>query len=151
MCGHSVLSHRFCDSAEYDLEDVNIDLFIATLVESDHFLVYTQSFEEDGTYIVAHPSLRDHPDAIRRLLVDAFHVNETDESSWLMENGDVDPDIEEEAQYILVLSPRTHFLWNGLVLMLQLPNVDLHLEDNRVRLIADGSQHRLAAAKRQFS
>ncbi|RPD63260.1 kinase [Lentinus tigrinus ALCF2SS1-6] len=146
-----VLSHRFCDSAEYDLEDVNIDLFIATLVESDHFLVYTQSFEEDGTYIVAHPSLRDHPDAIRRLLVDAFHVNETDESSWLMENGDADPESEEDAQYLLILSPRTRFLWNGLVLMLQLPKVDLHLEDNRVRLIADGSQHRLAAAKRQFS
>ncbi|KAI0724236.1 kinase [Cerioporus squamosus] len=146
-----VLSHRFCDSAEYDLEDVNIDLFIATLVESDHFLVYTQSFEEDGTYIVAPPSLRDHPDEIRRLLVDAFHVHESDESSWLMENGDADPYLVDDAQYLLVLSPRTRFLWNGLVLMLQLPKVDLHLEDNRVRLIADGSQHRLAAAKRMFS
>ena len=50
----SVLSHRFSDSAEYELEDVNIDLFIATLVESDHFLVYTQSFEEEGTYTNVH-------------------------------------------------------------------------------------------------
>ena len=146
-----MLSNRFSDSAEYDLEDVSIDLFIATLVESDHFLVYTQSFEEDGTYIVAPPSLRDHPDIIRRMLVDAFYVNEIDESIWLMENGEGDPEEDEHAQYLLVLSPRTRFLWNGLVLMLQVPKIDFHLEDNRIRLIADGSQHRLAAAKRQFA
>ncbi|KAI0757277.1 kinase [Daedaleopsis nitida] len=146
-----VLSTRFSDSAEYDLEDVNIDLFIATLVESDHFLVYTQSFEEDGTYIVAPPSLRDHPDLIRRMLVDAFYVNEMDDSSWLMETGDQTPEEDENAAYLLVLSPRTRFLWNGLVLMLQISKIDLHLDDNRVRLIADGSQHRLAAAKRQFA
>ncbi|KAI0359063.1 kinase [Trametes cingulata] len=146
-----VLSHRFSDSAEYDLEPVDINLFISTLVESDHFLVYTQSFEEEGTYIVAPPGLREHPDVIRRLLVDAFHVNEIDESSWLMESGDLDPEDEENASYLLVLSPRTRFLWNGLVLMLQIPKIDLQLEDNRVRLIADGSQHRLALAKRQFA
>ncbi|KAI0768597.1 kinase [Trametes elegans] len=147
-----VLSHRFSDSAEYDLENVNIDEFIATLVETDHFLVYTQSFEEEGTYIVAPPGLREHPDVIRRLLVDAFHVNEIDESSWLMENGDVEPEEEEnDVSYLLVLSPRTRFLWNGLVLMLQIPKIDLQLEDNRVRLVADGSQHRLGLAKRQFA
>ncbi|KAI0662524.1 kinase [Cubamyces menziesii] len=146
-----VLSHRFSDSAEYNLEDVDIDEFIATLVETDHFLVYTQSFEEEGTYIVAPPTLREHPDVIRRLLVDAFHVNEIDETSWLMESGDLDPEDEENASYLLVLSPRTRFLWNGLVLMLQIPKIDLQLEDNRVRLIAYGSQHRLALAKRQFA
>ncbi|KAI9068034.1 kinase [Trametes sanguinea] len=146
-----VLSQRFSDSAEYDLEEVDIDVFIATLVETDHFLVYTQTFEEEGTYIVAPPNLRERPDVIRRLLVDAFHVNEIDETSWLMENGELESDEEESASYLLVLSPRTRFLWNGLVLMLQIPKIDLQLEDNRVRLIADGSQHRLALAKRQFA
>ncbi|KAH9853098.1 kinase [Lenzites betulinus] len=146
-----VLSHRFSDSAEYDLEEVDIDAFIATLVETDHFLVYTQSFEEDGTYIVAPAGLREHPDLIRRLLVDAFHVSEIDESSWLMESGDIEPEDEEAVSYLLILSPRTRFLWNGLVLMLQIPKIDLQLEDNRVRLVADGSQHRLLNAKRQFA
>nr|QDK64591.1 putative Ssk2 [Ganoderma lucidum] len=146
-----VLSHRFNDSAEYELEDINIDLFIATLVESDHFLVYTQSFEEEGTYIVAPPALRDRPDTIRRLLMDAFHVNEIDETSWLMDLGEAEPQVEESPSYLLVLSPRTRFLWNGFVLMLQIPKMDLHPDDNRIRLIADGSQHRLAAAKRQFA
>ncbi|KAH9912238.1 kinase [Epithele typhae] len=146
-----VLSNRFSDSAEYDLEYVNIDLFIATLVESDHFLVYTQHFEEDGTYIVAPPGLRNHPEIIRRLLVDAFHVNQIDETTWLMESGDPEPDQDEDACYLLILSPRTRFLWNGFVVVLPVPKIDLALEDNRVRLVADGSQHRLRAAKRHFA
>jgi len=41
--------------------------------ESDHFLVYTQSYEEDSTYIIAPPSLRGNPNAISRLLTQAFH------------------------------------------------------------------------------
>ncbi|CCM00315.1 uncharacterized protein FIBRA_02345 [Fibroporia radiculosa] len=147
-----VLTHRFSNSVEYDLEDVPMDIFVGLLVEMDHFLVYTQTFEEEGTYIVAPHTLRDRPEDIRRILLEAFHVNETDEASWLVEGGDPDPNEEdEEPVYLLVLSPRTHFLWNGLVLMLQIPKLDLELKDNRVRLIADGPQHRLAVAKQRIN
>lgn len=146
----SVLTQRFSNSAEYDLEDVAIDEFIAILVETDHILVYTQSFEEDGTYIIAPHTLRDHPEVIRRMLMEAFHVNEIDDGSWLMDSGEPDQDEDEEPGYLLILSPRIRFLWNGLVLMLQIPKFDLDLKDNRVRLIADGSQHRLASAKQHF-
>lgn len=148
---NSVLTQRFSNSTEYDLSDIPIDPFIATLVETDHVLVYTQSFEEDGTYIVAPRHLRDRSDTIRRLLVEAFHVNEVDEVSWLMESGNPLQEEDEEVGYLLVLSPRTRFLWNGLVLMLELPKMDLDLKDNRVRLIADGTSQRLALARRQFS
>ncbi|OBZ79147.1 MAP kinase kinase kinase wis4 [Grifola frondosa] len=146
-----VLTQRFSNSAEYDLEDVSIDVFIATLVDTDHFLVYTHTFEEDGTYIIAPAGLREQPETIRRLLMEAFHVSEIDEGTWLMDGGDADPDEEQSTNYLLVLSPRTRFLWNGLVLMLEIPRFDMHLEDNRVRLVAEGSQHRLEQAKRQFT
>ncbi|KAH9947950.1 kinase [Amylocystis lapponica] len=146
-----VFTQRFSNSAEYDLENASFHHFIAALVETDHLLVYTQTFEAEGTYIIATPSLRDYPDAIRRMLMEAFHVSEIDEGSWLMEHGDPDVDEQEEVRYLLILSPRTRFLWNGLVLMLEIPIFDLDLKDNRVRLIADGSQHRLAYAKRQFT
>ncbi|EMD41646.1 hypothetical protein CERSUDRAFT_110222 [Gelatoporia subvermispora B] len=145
-----VLTQRFCNAAEYDLQDISIDLFIATLVETDHFLVYTQTYEEDGTYIVASPNLRDHPDSIRRILLDAFHISEVEEGSWMMDGGDPVQDDDEEPSYLLVLSPRKRFLWNGLVLMLGLPKIDLELKDNRCRLIADGAVHRLALAKQAF-
>ncbi|TFY63246.1 hypothetical protein EVJ58_g3363 [Rhodofomes roseus] len=146
-----VLTQRFSNSAEYDLEDVPIDTFIALLVETDHFLVYTHSFEEDGTYIVAPHTLRDRPEAVRRILIEAFHVNEVDESTWMMDIGDHEQEDDEDVSYLLVLSPRVRFVWNGMVLMLPIPKWDLDLKDNRVRLIADGPQHRLATAKDRFT
>ncbi|TFK57636.1 hypothetical protein OE88DRAFT_1671758 [Heliocybe sulcata] len=148
------LTQRFGNSAEYALENVSLDHFIAALVETDHFLVYTQSFEEDGTYIIAHPSLRDRPDIIRRLLVEAFHVRElmpSDDGVGAASGADPYSEDYEEVSYILVLSPRSRFLWNGLVLMLEMPKVDLELRDSRVRLIADGANGRLALAKEEFT
>lgn len=56
----------------------------------------------------------------------------------------------EDAGYLLVLSPQTHFLWNGRVMVLSMPKVALDTKDNRVRLIADGPQKRLTLAKQVF-
>jgi mitogen-activated protein kinase kinase kinase len=122
-------------------------------VATDHFLVYTQTFEEEGTYIVAPNVLRDRPDAIRRILTEAFHVNEivTDDGIRMAGYTDFLEDEYDDGGYLLVLSPRCQFLWNGLVLMLEIPKVDLDLKDNRVCLIADGPQRRLALAKQQFA
>ncbi|THH29727.1 hypothetical protein EUX98_g4462 [Antrodiella citrinella] len=147
-----VLTRRFSNAAEYNLEDLPIDVVIATLVETDHCLVYTRAWEEDGQYIIVHPSLREQPAIIMRIMMEAFHVKEADEDMWFMDSGDPELDEEEEVvPYVLVLSPTSRFLWNGLVLMLQLPKFDLRLADDRVRLIADGPLNRLALAKRQFS
>lgn len=133
------------------MEDVPIDLFIEALVETDHCLVYTQTWEEDGTYIIVDQSLRERPEFIRRIMMEAFHVTEADEDMWFMDAADPELDQDEDGSYVLVLSPRQRFLWNGLVLMLQIPKFDLRVADNRVRLIADGPINRLALAKRQFS
>ncbi|EGO02713.1 hypothetical protein SERLA73DRAFT_102617 [Serpula lacrymans var. lacrymans S7.3] len=148
-----VLTQRFSNSAEYNLEGVLLEHFISMLVATDHVLVYTQTYEEDGTYIVAPNVLRDRPDAIRRILLESFHVNEimTDDGIPVMDNPDFIENDYDEAGYLLVLSPRSQFLWNGLVLMLELPKIDLDLKDNRVRLVADGPQRRLAIAKQQFA
>ena len=40
----------------------------AALIASDHFLVYTRTYEEKGTYIIASGVLRDHVDANRCML-----------------------------------------------------------------------------------
>ncbi|KAI0047809.1 kinase [Auriscalpium vulgare] len=148
-----VINQRFSNSAEYSLEDVPLELFIAQLVETDHLLVYTQSFEEDGTYIVASPSLRAHPDYIRRMVMEAFHVTEfiADDGRKVVDIYDLEADYPDEADYLLILSPRERFVWNGLVFMLDIPKIDLDLKDNRVRLIADGALHRLLLAKQEFA
>ena len=130
-----------------------LDHFIAQLVATDHLLVYTKSFEEDGTYVIASGVLAQQPDTIRRLLEEAFHVNEilTDDGVHMDTYNDPSDDEYERVGYLLLLSPRSQFLWNGLVLLLDIPKVELDMKDNRIRLIADGPQRRLALAKQQFA
>ena len=115
--------------------------------------MFTQTYEEEGTYIVASSSLRDHPDYIRRMLLEAFHVTEQleDDGRKIVDIYDLHTEFPDEAGYLLILSPRSRFLWNGLVLMLEIPKIDLALKDDRVRLIADGGQQRLALAKQEFA
>ncbi|VDB93372.1 unnamed protein product [Peniophora sp. CBMAI 1063] len=147
-----VINQRFSNSAEYTLDDVPLELFIAHLVETDHFLVYTQTFEEEGIYIVASAALRPHPEHVRRLLVDAFHVTEVleDDGRKIVNIYDLNTGDIDAAGYLLVLSPQERFLWNGPVVIMDIPKIPLDLKDNRVRLVADGAQHRLVVAKEEF-
>lgn len=146
-----VLTSRFSNSAEYDLQDMPLDLLMTTLVQSDHCLIYTQSFEEEGLFVIVSPSLREQSEEIRRIFLEAFHVNDSEEGIWFLETGDNAIDDEEDPSYILILSTTAPFLWNGPILVMQLPKFDLKLGGNRARLIADGAQHRLALAKRAFA
>ncbi|KAJ7169469.1 kinase [Mycena filopes] len=148
------LTHRFSNAAEYELEDVRMDLFIRTLVETGHFLVYTRSYEEDSAYIVASPTLRDRPDAVTRILTEAFDVDEIfneDGSRVVGSKAYLPGEEEEDPQYLLLLSPLSPFLWNGHTEERpDIPKIALDPRDNHVRLIADGPQHRLAVAKDMF-
>ena len=103
-----MLTERFSNSAEYDLMDVNIEHLISALVETDHCLVYTQTFEEDGTYIIAPPILKDQPDKIRRILMQAFQVNEVDESPWVVGEGE---DGEEEEEVDIGMHPIEFYIY----------------------------------------
>jgi mitogen-activated protein kinase kinase kinase len=66
------LTERFNNSAEYDLTSVDLELVLEALEDTDHFFVYTGSFEAHGTYIIASPTLRDQPDKIKELLYRSF-------------------------------------------------------------------------------
>ena len=87
------------------------------------------------------------------MLLEAFHVTEQleDDGRKIVDIYDLHTEFPDEAGYLLILSPRSRFLWNGLVYVLEIPRIDLGLKDDRVRLIADGGQHRLALAKQEFA
>ncbi|WVQ84690.1 hypothetical protein IAT38_006845 [Cryptococcus sp. DSM 104549] len=68
------LTQRFDNSAEYSLEETDIDQLVEMLQDSGHFLVYTNQFEAKGTYIVADGNLWGQPDEVRHLLQRAFSV-----------------------------------------------------------------------------
>lgn len=159
-CTHRRLTNRFDNSAEYSLEDVDLEAFLPVLYDTGHFLVYTGTFEQEGVYIVADPSLRDKPDMIDRLLSMAFLIdnsaNQQSSSRRVSTVREAESDSNDEGRaqgdpyYILVMTPSQRFFWEGPIMHKPLPWIDLDLQDLRVRLIADGPNARLAEAKGRF-
>ena len=101
---------RFENASEFLLEsaEVKIDLglFISALGDSDHFLIYTGSSEQNGLYMIGNAALHDQPDLVRRMLTRCFvpstqpdYVPEEDEE-WHSEF--------DVCRYILILAPRSH-------------------------------------------
>ncbi|KAF9455015.1 hypothetical protein P691DRAFT_716119 [Macrolepiota fuliginosa MF-IS2] len=146
-----VLTQRFSNSAEYSLDDVPLDRFINTLVATDHFLVYTQLMEEEGYYVVAPNSLYNRPEVIKRILSEAFQVDEVTNNDGVRvaePAGYVGQEFDD-ARYLLILTPECQFLWTGKVMVIP-TSFNLDVRENRVRLIADGPQRRLNLAKKAF-
>ncbi|KAK4048044.1 Suppressor of Sensor Kinase (SLN1) [Microbotryomycetes sp. JL221] len=133
---------RFENSAEYSLDNVELGLFINALVSSGHFMIYTGLFEREGIYMVADPSLNERPDKVRSMIVRCFS-NQTQVEHLIEE--------QDQAHYILLLSPRDAFIWNGRVMNLELPRMEFDLREKRVRLISDGPSIRLARSKLLFT
>ncbi|KAK1216773.1 Suppressor of Sensor Kinase (SLN1) [Marasmius sp. AFHP31] len=144
------LTQRFSNSAEYSLEGVQFDQFVECLVTTNHVLVYTSTYEEEGVYIIASGSLMDRPNDVKRILTEVFQVNPHDRElhppGYYPGYGD--------SQYVLILSPRSHFYWplqTGRVMVLDVPKLNLEMKDDRVRLVADGPEQQLEVAKQIFS
>ncbi|KAF5355770.1 hypothetical protein D9756_004047 [Leucocoprinus leucothites] len=146
-----VLTQRFSNSAEYSLDDVPLDRFIDTLVATDHFLVYTQAMEEEGYYVVASGSLFDRPEVIKRILSEAFQVDEVTNTDGIRvaESAGYIGQEFDDARYLLILTPECQFLWTGRVMVIP-TSFSLDVKESRVRLIADGPQRRLNLAKKAF-
>lgn len=151
------LTQRFDNSAEYAYSPSDIDLIIEALDETDHFLVYTQAYEAEGTYIIADPALRDRPDRIQRILASSFSAltGGGSATAGAASGGGDDSSGEDDpsamASYLLVFTPRQKFVWPGAMLHLELPFIQLRMGDNRCRLVADGPASRLATCKDAFS
>lgn len=63
------------------------------------------------------------------------------------------PDAENPGDppcYLLVVSPQDAFIWPGGMVMLDLPSIDLDLQGDRIRLIADGPGKRLEQCREHF-
>lgn len=132
---------RFENSAEFHLDGVDLRAFISGLVASDHFLVYTDSFERDGIYVIGDPTLVDSPDLVKHILSRCFS-NSTQTERML--------ELDDLPHYCLILTPRDPFVWNGRVMRLQVSKLDFDLRDRRLRLVSDGPTFRLARSKQLF-
>ncbi|GAA5924987.1 uncharacterized protein JCM15063_005785 [Sporobolomyces koalae] len=132
---------RFENSAEYSLDNIDLTTFINCLIASDHFMIYTGTFEREGIYIIGDPALHEHPDLARSILARCFSNNT---------QGDAVEFPDHPMHYVLLLSPRDPFMWTGRVMNLELPKLDFDLRERRVRLVSDGPAARLARSKQTF-
>ncbi|KAJ9478375.1 MAP kinase kinase kinase SSK2 [Pseudozyma hubeiensis] len=67
---------------------MTLSSFMQTLIDHDYFLVYTETLEENGIYLVAEPSLQDRPDLIQELVCKCLHrVRPGEEDSALVQEA----------------------------------------------------------------
>ncbi|CAJ0924013.1 13291_t:CDS:2 [Entrophospora sp. SA101] len=128
------------NSAEYFIDDNNFPYFIKDLENTNHVLVYPDTFNEDNVCFIVEQSLYNRSEQIQKLLKVILTPYEKD-------------DHEEElkgAEYILVLSPRVPFEWNGSIMVVSLGNLNIELKNHHTRLVANGSYTRLQACKQKF-
>ncbi|KAE8229573.1 hypothetical protein CF326_g5455 [Tilletia indica] len=155
--------------------NMDLNVFMQTLINADFFLVYTESYEDQGIYIVAEPSLHDRPELVHELLARCISRNREDDDLLFNREGAGGGDGEEEKQdpdetqglgsinegktvvrasdddehshYLLLLSPRDPFLWTGRVMTYPMAFNGIELKDHRMRLVADGPKGRLQRCK----
>jgi mitogen-activated protein kinase kinase kinase len=132
-----LLTQRFENSAEYNinLDEEHWEELYDALTLSGHFLVQSSNLD-DGIYIIASPALQARPQDIQFLLGTCYHAEDN-------------PD-DPSNPYILILNPEMPLIWPGSIMETQIKQPSLDLATSRLRLVADGSQQRLANAKITF-
>lgn len=134
-----ILSQRFENATEYS---INIDRehyqeLMDALMYSGHLLVETQGTPADSlTYVVACPALGDRPKDIQSMLGTCYHAEDSPEDS--------------SNPYVLIIKPENPLSWDGQRIETNIRQPHLGVRTGRLRLIADGSQQRLANANLEF-
>ncbi|KAF7546063.1 hypothetical protein G7046_g9417 [Stylonectria norvegica] len=99
--------------------------FYDQLVAAGHFQVDTGIFEQDGTYLIASPELRDRLEDIQTLMA------VTSKEQFAEELGD---------QYLLILRPEDPLNWFGETIAVQIRDQNIDLKRGHVRLCASGPE-----------
>jgi mitogen-activated protein kinase kinase kinase len=136
-----ILTQRFENCTEYNINHIDLDEeqlsdLYESLIISGHFLVETTGGGNAGVYIIASPALLDRPKDIQSLLTTCYHTEE----------GPEDP----SNPYILIIRPEEALYWSGPKMSASIHEPHLDLKPGRLRLVADGSQQRLANANASF-
>ncbi|PVH96430.1 Ssk2-type MAP kinase [Periconia macrospinosa] len=136
-----ILTQRFENCTEYNINHIDLDQeqlndLYESLVATGHFLVETSGGDNSGLYIIASPALQDRPKDIQSLLTTCYHAEENPE----------DP----SNPYALIIRPEEPMYWTGKKLNANIRTPHLDVKPGRLRLVADGSQQRLANANASF-
>ena len=133
-----VLSDRFENATDFSIamRKGSLHQLYSRLIETGHFLVYTASIEHDGIFLIASPSLYNRPQDIISILGTCYHSDDAPE----------DP----TNPYILILRPEAQIPWDGRSVEANIREPSTDVKTGHLRLVADGSQTRLANARLAF-
>jgi mitogen-activated protein kinase kinase kinase len=136
-----ILTQRFENCTEYNINHVDLDHdqlsdLYESLVMTGHFLVETTRNVNEDVYIIASPALQDRPMDIQSLLTTCYHAEDN-------------PD-DPSNPYVLILKPEDPLYWSGKRLRADIREPALQVKSGILRLVADGSQQRLANANAFF-
>ncbi|CAB4376080.1 unnamed protein product [Rhizophagus irregularis] len=128
------------NAAEYFIDDNNYQAFIKGLEHTSHVLVYPDTYESDGVCFIVERTLHNRPQQIQKLLTSVL-TSEKRQDNY-----------DEEligTEYVLILSPRVQFEWNGLNMVESMEQLNIELKTHRIRLVS-GAYPRLQACKQRF-
>lgn len=146
------MTGRFSNSAEYSMEDVQLEHFINHLVTTGHFLLFSEHYQEEGTFIVSNPTLLEHREGTIQIIQRAFHVQRLSCHAVFSNHVPTLHEDEMPPSYLLIFRPAKPFVWHGAVVDgSDIPQIDLDIKDLRIRLVADGGHSRLSKAKKRFT
>ncbi|ORZ13652.1 hypothetical protein BCR42DRAFT_67875 [Absidia repens] len=164
------------NAAEYSFDPNNLDVLVQYLVETGHFFVRTNTYEDERIYIIASPSLYNRPEMISVLVQSGFsapkdgdssttpniqsgyssHYFTTNTTGGIHDNLAYDVQQQQQQQeqqqdYVLFVAPWQSFFWTGVIMDLDnIPLVNIHLKPKRVRLVTNISSRNFKAIKSLF-
>ena len=134
-----LLGQRFENSTEFNisLERKQLQGFYDALMDSGHILISSPNFQRDDIFLIASPSLYDRPKDIQSILGTSFHSD--------------DKRMEDPSNpYVLILRPDEPLYWDSKKLEMTMRPPSMDIRPGRIRLVADGSLHRLQNARSTF-
>lgn len=134
-----LLGQRFENATEFNvsLSKTNLQNLYDALMDSGHFLISSPTFQHDGIYLIASPSLCNRPRMIQSILGTYSHGDE-----GVME--------DHSHQYVLIVRPDEPLYWDSKKLEINMRPPSMDIRPGRLRLVADGSLHRLQNARTTF-
>lgn len=134
------------------MEDVQLESFVNHLVMTGHFLLFSEQYQEEGSFIVADPTLLDRREGAVVIIQRAFHVQRLSCHTAFSNHVPTLHEDDMPPSYILIFRPAKPFIWHGSVVDgRDIPHIDLDIKDLRIRLVADGGHSRLSKAKKRFT
>ena len=133
-----LLSQRLENATEFNvaLEPRRVKELCESLMASGHFIIDQATSEQPNLYLIASPTLYNRPKDIQSILGSSFNA---------------DDDVEDPSYpYVLIVRPDKGFFWDSKRMTLNIRAPTMDIRPGKLRLIADGSTHRLANARLSF-